>query len=86
MITTYRLHVNELSAELLNSIKAAYQNKTVEIVVTDADDETGYLLQNEANRKYLFDSINELQNGKGVEMTVQDFLEKYSANNENRNA
>lgn len=77
MITTYRLHVNELSAELLDSIKAAFKNKTVEIIVTDVKDETTYLLANEANRKHIFESIEELENGSAIELTVQELLEKY---------
>lgn len=77
MITTYKLHVNDLSIELLDSIKAAFKNKTVEIVVTDAEDETSYLLKNEANRKHIFDSMQELERGEGVEFTVQELLEKY---------
>ena len=35
MNITYRLHVNELSVELLNSIKAAFKDKTVEMIVSD---------------------------------------------------
>jgi hypothetical protein len=40
MTTTYRLHVNELTEDLLNSIKAAFRDKTVEIVVSDEINET----------------------------------------------
>ena len=35
MTTTYRLHISKLTDELLNSIKAAFKDKTVEIVVSD---------------------------------------------------
>ena len=35
MTTTYRLHINELTEDLLNSIKAVFKDKTVEIVVSD---------------------------------------------------
>lgn len=35
MTTIYRLHVNELSVDLLDSIKAAFKNKMGEIVVSD---------------------------------------------------
>lgn len=77
MVATYRLHVNELSVELLNSIKAAFKDKTVEIVVSDAVDETDYLLSSEANRRHLSDSIKELEEGKGVVFTVEELQEKY---------
>ena len=40
MTTTYRLHISELTEELLNSIKAAFKDKTVEIVVSDEINET----------------------------------------------
>ena len=77
MTTIYRLHVNELSVEVINSIKAAFKDKTVEIIVTDAVDETEYLLATEANRKHLFDSMKELEEGKGVTFTVEELQEKY---------
>lgn len=77
MTTTYRLHVSELSADLISSIQAAFKNKTVEIVVTDTIDETDYLLANEANRKHLYDSMKELEEGKGVTFTVEELQEKY---------
>ena len=51
MTTTYHLHVNDLSLELLNSIKAAFKDKTVDIIVTDAADAS----DNESLRKYLAD-------------------------------
>lgn len=35
MTTTYRLHVTELSVELPDSVKAAFKDKTVEMVVSD---------------------------------------------------
>jgi hypothetical protein len=38
--TTYRLHISELTDELQNSIKAAFKDKTVEIVVSDEINET----------------------------------------------
>ncbi len=77
MVTTYRLHVNELSVELLNSIKAAFKDKTVEIVVSDAVDETEYLLSTEANRQHLDASMKELEEGKGIEYTLNELQEKY---------
>lgn len=86
MITTYRLHVNELSVGVIDSIKAAFQGRTIEIIVTDEVDETAYLLRHDANRKHLFDSMTELEEGTGVEMTVHDFMEKYGLKDENRHA
>ena len=35
MINTYRLHINDLTAELLDSIKAKFRDKEVEIIISD---------------------------------------------------
>jgi len=78
MTTTYRLDVNELSLELINSIKAAFKDKTtIEITVSEAMDETDYLLSSPANKAHLEKSIKELQEGKGIEFTVEEFQKKY---------
>ncbi len=77
MVTIYRLHVNELSEELLNSIKAAFKNKTVEIIVTDTIDETEYLLATEANRKSLERAMKEIEEGQLTTMTVEELQAKY---------
>jgi antitoxin YefM len=77
MTTIYRLNVNELSQELLNSIKAAYKDKVVEITVTEALDETAYLLSSKENKKHLEQSQYSLEQGKGITFTVQELEEKY---------
>ena len=79
MITTYRLHVNELTEDLIKSIKSAFKDKTVEITVSDALDETEYLLASEANRKSLEKSIQQAQEGDLVTFTIQEFQEKYGS-------
>ena len=79
MITIYRLNANELSEELLNSIRAAFKDKVIEITVTEAMDETDYLLSTEANRKHLEQSYLSLQEGKGITFTIQELEEKYGA-------
>lgn len=86
MITTYRLHVSELSPALLDSIKVAFSGKTVEITVTDAVDETAYLLANEANKEHIRRSVKQLEEGEGIELSVREFLEKYGTADENRDA
>ncbi|OJW79514.1 MAG: hypothetical protein BGO69_12340 [Bacteroidetes bacterium 46-16] len=77
MITTYHLNVNELSLELINSIKAAFKDKDIEITVTEALDETGYLLSSEANRTHLTQSMNEVKNDNTVVLTVEEMQQKY---------
>ncbi len=77
MTTTYRLNVNELSNELLNSIKAAFKDKVVEITVTEALEETDYLLSSQNNKKQMEQSQLSLEQGKGITFTVQELEEKY---------
>lgn len=77
MTTTYCLDVNELSQELLDSIKAAFKNKVVEITVTEAGDETEYLLSTQKNKMHLEQSQYSLEQGKGITFTVQELEEKY---------
>ncbi len=77
MTNTYRLNVNELSQELLNSIKAASKDKVVEITVTEALDETAYLLSSQENKKHLEQSEYNVKEGKGIAFTVHELEEKY---------
>lgn len=77
METTYRLNASELSIELLQSIQAVFKDKNIEITVTDQIDETDYHLSTEANKKHLYKSIDELEQGKGVPMSLAELQEKY---------
>lgn len=77
MTTTYRLNVNELSAEIINSIKAAFKDKEVEITVTEAMDETEYLLSSPANRRSLELSMQQAERGEGKTFTVEEFEAQY---------
>ena len=79
MTSTYRLNVNELSMDLLSSIRATFKDKEVEITVTEAVDETDYLLSSEKNKSSLHESLRSLEEGNGVTFTVQELEEKYAA-------
>jgi antitoxin YefM len=61
MQISYRLNANELDNNFLESLKAAFQNKEIEIVVYESD-ETTFLLQNPANRKKLLTAVENIQN------------------------
>ena len=74
---TYLIDANELSTGLLNSIKEAFKNKAIETTVTEAIDETDYLLSPEANKAMLFESIKQLKEGKGIVFSIEQLREKY---------
>lgn len=77
MTTTYRLNSKELSEEIIRSIKEAFKDKDIEIVVSDLVDETEYLLSTEANKKHLYHSIEELEKGNGIPMSLAELQERY---------
>jgi len=77
MTAIYKLHVNELSTELINAIKETFKGKTVSITVQEDMDETDYLLSNEANKQFLEASEAELKAGKGIVFTVEELQAKY---------
>ncbi len=61
MQISYRLNANELDHNFLESLKAAFQNKEIEIVVYESD-ETAFLLGNPANRKRLLTAVTNIRN------------------------
>ncbi len=77
MITTYKLNASQLSEDIIHSIKEAFQNREIEIIVSDTIDETAYLLSTEANKNQLYKSIEELTKGEGIPFTLAELQEKY---------
>ena len=70
MYSTYRLKVEDLNADFLESLKILFKHKTVEIAVCEAneaeEDETTYLLQNPANRKRLLEAIENVVQKRNI--------------------
>ena len=64
MYTTYRLRADEMTEDFVRVLKEVYKDKEIEISVQEAEDETEYLLSNEANRKHLLESIEAAKTGK----------------------
>jgi hypothetical protein len=77
MVTSYQLDVNDLSADIINSIKAAFKNKTINITVSEVFDETEYLLATQANKESLERSMKQIEEGKVVTFTVEELQAKY---------
>lgn len=76
MYTVYRLNTDELSAELLESIRILFPHKSIEIAVaeaaTDDLDETAYLLRNPQGAARLMDAVAELRQGGGMVRELVD--------------
>lgn len=65
MQTIYQINADEIDENLLDSIKAQFKHKEIEIVVTERD-ETAYLLRSPANRKYLLRVIEEVEANRNI--------------------
>jgi hypothetical protein len=77
MEATFRLNAKDVNSDLIQSIRQAFGDKNIEITITEQTDETEHLLSTEANRKHLYQSMDELAQGKGVAMTVAELQAKY---------
>jgi antitoxin YefM len=73
MYSSYTLRADELTDGFLKGLKETYRNKEIEIVVQEVEDETAYLLSNEANRRHLERSKAAIESGKGlIEVTIEN--------------
>jgi len=66
MYSTYRLKADELSSDILNAIKNAFQHREIEITIQDIPDETDYLLGTIANKEHLLKAIDEIDNQENL--------------------
>ena len=66
MYSTYRLKAEELSNDFVESVKSAYHDKEIEIIIQDVQDETEYLLSSAANREHLLKAVEEINKGKNL--------------------
>lgn len=65
MQTIYQINADELDQSILDSIKALFKNKEIEIVVTELD-ETEYLLRSPANRERLLRAIEDVEANQNI--------------------
>lgn len=65
MTTVFHTTAEELDENIINSIKAAFKGREIEIAVSEAD-ESGYLLRHPANRERLLRAIADVEAGRNV--------------------
>jgi len=65
MQTIYQINADEIDQSLLESIKAQFKNKEIEIVVSERD-ETAYLLRSPANRERLLRAISDVEANRNI--------------------
>ena len=65
MQTIYKTRANEIDVAILDSIKALYSDKQIEISVVEQDT-TEYLLSSEANREQLLRAMDDIEHGRNI--------------------
>jgi antitoxin YefM len=78
MYTIYKLRANELDQRFVDSVRHQFDGREIEIVVSEApanaEDETAYLLRSPANRERLFKAIENVAEGRDLEVLDIDDL------------
>jgi antitoxin YefM len=69
--TIYQVNADELDERFLDSLKAMFKNKEIEIVVYERD-ETAYLLRSPANRERLLNAIRDVEQGQNLVTPAQE--------------
>lgn len=72
MEAIYKLKANEVSTNLIDTIKTLFKGKEITITVSSEPDETTYLTMNPANKKHLMESIAQ---EPSVRFTPEEFNE-----------
>lgn len=73
MYSTYRIKANEIDLNFLEGIKKMFQEREVEIVIQDIEDETEYLLKSSTNKRFLLEAIQNVEAGKNlVDVEIED--------------
>jgi antitoxin YefM len=65
MTTVLHMTADELNESFLNSVKAAFKGRAIEIAVSDSE-ETAYLLQHPANRERLLRAVADVEAGRNI--------------------
>lgn len=71
MHTIYRMNADELDERFINSLKAMFKHKEIEIAVYEHD-ETSYLLRSPANRARLMEAIQDVEQDRNIIVPEQE--------------
>ncbi len=71
MQTTYQIEADELDEKFVESVKALFKHKKIEITVNELD-ETDYLLGSSANREHLLESVDDVEAERNLVVPDQD--------------
>ena len=71
MNAIYQGKADELDQSLVDSIKAAFKDKEIEIAVYERD-ETAYLLRSPANREHLLRAVADIEGSENIVNPNQD--------------
>jgi hypothetical protein len=73
MDITYRLKPEELNDDFFKMVKQMFLGKEVTITVEEVQNETDYLLSNEANRAHLLQAVEDIKHGRNVHtMSIEE--------------
>ena len=79
MITTYKLNVNELTAQFIEQIRKAFPGKEIEITVLEQD-ATEYLKSNPANERHINEAVERIEKKEGLISVDPASLKKNEGN------
>jgi hypothetical protein len=72
MEAIYKLKANEVSPNLMDTIKKLFKGKEITITISSEPDETAYLTMNPANERHLMESIAQ---EPSIRFTPEEFRE-----------
>ena len=77
MKATYQLSLEDLKPGFLRQLKRKHQSGQVTLTVLEEEqDETEFLLRNPKNKERLMEAINNVEQGKVVEVDIDAYLSK----------
>ena len=76
MNTIIKINSDDIDEKLINGIKSMFAHKDIEIIISEAMDDTQYLMSSETNQKELLEAIKRINKGESlVEVDINEFLD-----------